>query len=388
MKYNFDQIISRKNTNSFKYDYAREMGQPEEAIPMWVADMDFQVPAEITSRLEELIEHGIYGYSVAKDDYFEAVRGWFKDNFDFEVKPEWLVKTPGVVFALATAVRGLTEPGDRILIQEPVYGPFAKKVLANDRVLVVNELVLENGRYRVDLEDFARKIKDNQVKMFILCSPHNPVGRVWSPEELRAMGRICVENGCLVVSDEIHCDFARQGHRHHFFAALDPEFEDISVTCTAPSKTFNIAGLQTSNIFIPNPELKKAFVREKERCGAEDPTILGLAACQAAYRHGRDWLSQLKDYLESNLDYLRGFLAQNIPQVKMIEPEGTYLVWLDFRELGIEPEKLNKYLSEKAGVWFDDGLKFGPSGGGFQRLNLACPRPTLDEALKRLKDRL
>jgi len=388
MKYDFDAVIPRKNTNSFKYDFARELGQPPEAIPMWVADMDFPVPAEVTARLEELVRHGIYGYSESKEDYFEAVKNWFKDHFGFEVQAEWLVKTSGVVFALAMAVRSLTAPGDKIIIQEPVYPPFAKKVLANGRELVINDLILENGRYQIDLDDFARKVKENDVKMFILCNPHNPVGRVWSREELTALGRICVDNGCLVLSDEIHCDFVRPGHRHLFFASLDPAFLEISVTCTAPSKTFNLAGLQASNIFIPNPKLREAFSSEIDRCGAWGLNTAGLVACQAAYSHGQEWLTQLKAYLESNLGLLKGFLAVHIPQIKLIEPEGTYLAWLDFRALGQDPQKLNHYLSEMAGVWLDDGLKFGPGGAGFQRMNLACPRPVLEKALGRLKDRL
>ncbi|UQZ90143.1 aminotransferase [Deltaproteobacteria bacterium Smac51] len=388
MKYDFDKIIPRKNTNCIKYDFAKVFGKPEDAIPMWVADMDFQVPPEVTECIKAFADFAIYGYSDSGPAYFAAVHNWFKEHFGFVTEREWMVKTPGIVYALANAVRSLTEEGDSIIIQQPVYHPFPKVIQSNNRNLVVSELKLENGRYRVDLDDFKRKIIDNKAKMFILCSPHNPVGRVWTQEELKAMGDICLNHNCLVISDEIHCDFAHQGHQHHVFATVSPDFAENCVICTAPSKTFNLAGLQASNVFIANKKVREKFKGELERSGYEELNCMGLVACQAAYEYGGEWLKQLKEYLAGNLDYMRNFLKTELPRVKLIEPEGTYLAWLDFRELGHDPNDLNKFLAEKAKIWFDDGLKFGPAGAGFQRINLGCPRSIVEKAMGQLASAL
>lgn len=388
MRYDFDTVIPRKNTNCIKYDLAKVFGKPESAIPMWVADMDFQTPPEVTARLKALADFAIYGYACSGPEYFAAVRTWFNDHFNFAPEEKWLVKTPGVVYALANAVRSLTEPGDAVIIQQPVYGPFAAVVENNKRTLVVSELRLENGRYQIDLADFERKIVEHKPKLFILCSPHNPVGRVWTREELKALGDICLKHRCLVVSDEIHCDFTHEGHRHHVFATVSPDFVDNCVICTAPSKTFNLAGLQASNIFIPNKSIRAKFQAELSRCGFHELNSMGLAACQAAYEDGREWLSQLKEYLAGNFACVRNFLRENLPQIALIEPEGSYLAWLDFRAPGHDPKTLNNFLAEKAGIWFDDGLNFGPSGAGFQRLNLACPRSIVEKALGQLAEAL
>ena len=384
MKYDFDTVIPRKNSNCVKYDFAKIFGKPEDAIPMWVADMDFQTAPCVTARLKELADFAVYGYGYAGPAYFAAVRAWFKDHFAFEAEDEWLVKTPGVVHALANAVRSLTGEGEAVIIQQPVYGLFASVILNNRRRLVVSELRLENGRYRADLEDFERKIIDSQAKLFLLCSPHNPVGRVWTEEELKAMGDICLRHGCLVISDEIHCDFAHQGHSHRVFSSVSPDFAENCVVCTAPSKTFNLASLQASNIFIPNEKIRTRFKEELTRSGCGELNSMGLAACQAAYQHGREWLKRLKEYLAGNVDCVRQFLRAEALPVKLIEPEGTYLAWLDFHELGHDPNDLNKFLAEKAKVWLDDGLKFGPSGAGFQRINLACPRSIVEKAMGQL----
>ena len=384
MKYNFDEIIPRRDTNCFKYDGAAMMGKPGDAIPMWVADMDFPTPPEVTEKILAAARRGIYGYDLISKAYVAAVINWFADNFDFRPEPEWLSISPGVVFAVANAIRSQTAPGDAVLIQEPVYHPFAKLIKNNNRRLINNGLVYQDGRYSLDLADFEKKIVDEKVKLFILCSPHNPVGRVWTKDELTALGEICLKHNCLVVSDEIHCDFVRPGHRHHVLAALSPEFAANSIICTAPSKTFNLAGLQASNIFIPNKEVRDKFVGEMNNAGYSGLNSMALVACQAAYEHGRAWLDQLKEYLESNLALLKGAAAE-MPGVKVVEPEGTYLAWLDFNGLGLSAKALDDLITNRAKLWLDDGPKFGRGGEGFYRMNLACPKGTLEMALSQLR---
>ena len=305
MAYEFDKIIDRKGTNCLKYDFARERGHSEEELPLWVADMDFQTAPEIVERLQRSVAHGIFGYSEGKDSYFQALAGWYEKHFGWTVKREWLVKTPGVVFAIAAAVRAFTKEGDAVLLQQPVYYPFSEAIKDNGRELVNSPLKLVNGHYEMDFEDLEQKIVEHQVKLFLLCSPHNPVGRVWTEEELRRVGDLCVKHNVLVVSDEIHSDFTWPGHEHHVFANLDPKYAEISITCTAPSKTFNLAGLQTSNIFIPNRTLRKTFKKAIDQAGYSQLNTLGLVACQAAYEEGEPWLTELKKYLLENLDFSR-----------------------------------------------------------------------------------
>lgn len=386
MTYSFDKIIDRRGTDSLKYDLAAKRGMPEDIIPLWVADMDFPAPPEVLDALVEKSRHGIFGYSdTIGDDYFNALADWYASRFNWHLSPKWLVKTPGVVFAICTAIRALTEEGDAVLIQEPVYYPFAGSVRANNRNLVVNELVYRDGRYYIDFDDFEDKIARNRVRLFILCSPHNPVGRVWSEEELAVMGEICLKYGVKVVADEIHADFVYPGYRHHVFETIRPEFADMTITCTAPTKTFNLAGLQISNVFISNTELRKKFKQELEKTGYSQPNIMGLVACKAAYRYGAQWLEDLKSYLVSNLALVRDFLAQELPSVRLVEPEGTYLLWLDFRALDLPDKELNDLIVQKAGLWLNAGPMFGAGGEGFQRINIGCPAATLQKALERLK---
>lgn len=386
MTYSFDKIIDRRGTDSLKYDLAAKRGMPEDIIPLWVADMDFPAPPEVLEALVEKSRHGIFGYSdTIGDDYFNALADWYASRFNWHLSPKWLVKTPGVVFAICTAIRALMEEGDAVLIQEPVYYPFAGSVRANNRNLVVNELVYRDGRYYIDFDDFEDKIARNRVRLFILCSPHNPVGRVWSEEELAAMGEICLKYGVKVVADEIHADFVYPGYRHHVFETIRPEFADMTITCTAPTKTFNLAGLQISNVFISNTELRKKFKQELEKTGYSQPNIMGLVACKAAYRYGAQWLEDLNSYLVSNLALVRDFLAQELPSVRLVEPEGTYLLWLDFRALNLPDKELNDLIVQKAGLWLNAGPMFGAGGEGFQRINIGCPAATLQKALERLK---
>lgn len=381
----FDRLIDRRNTNSLKYDFAVERGYPPDVLPLWVADMDFQAPAPVLAALRKSVEHGVFGYSDVKGDYYDAVANWFRTRFGWEPQEAWLVKTPGVVFALAMAVRALTEPGDSVLIQPPVYYPFFSIVRNNGRNLVENELIYESGKYRIDFEDFERKITEYSVKLFILCSPHNPVGRVWTSEELRRLGNICRKHSVYVVSDEIHCDFAFPEHPHHMFLKAVPELAEQAIVCTAPSKTFNLAGLQTSNIWIPSEEIRRRFRREMSRCGYSLLNTMGLTACRAAYESGGPWLEECRAYLRSNLDELRVFLQERLPQIKLVEPEGTYFAWLDCSGLDLCRRDLNDLMVKRAKLWLDAGQMFGQGAGQFQRIVLACSRTTLSQALEQLE---
>lgn len=384
MSYNFDEIIDRRNTDCLKYDFAVERGKPADVLPLWVADMDFRTAPHIIEKAVADASLGIYGYTESKDDYFQAVANWYRTYFDWNVEKKWLVKTPGIVFAIGLAIKALTKEGDGVMIQQPVYYPFSEVIKDNDRKLVNNALVLRNGHYEIDFEDFEQKIIQEKVKLFVLCSPHNPVGRVWTREELQKIGEICLKYGVKVVSDEIHSDFVYGDRKHYVFTTIDPGFEEFSIVCTAPSKTFNLAGLQASNIFIPNVQIRKAFLKQMSAVGYSQLNMIGLHACKAAYETGREWLEELKVYLKGNLDFVREYLEQNLPQIKLIEPEGTYLIWLDCRALGLPEAKLDHLIVHEAKLWLDSGAIFGKDGEGFERINIACPRAVLEEACKRL----
>lgn len=381
----FDTVIDRKGTNCLKYDFAVKRGMPADILPLWVADMDFRISSYIQDAILKQAEHGIFGYSDVQEEYFQAVSGWMKQRHGWEVRPEWMVKTPGVVFALAMAVKAFTEPGDPVLIQQPVYYPFGEVIRDNGRRVVSNTLCQdENGRYHMDIQDFEKKILQENIKVFFLCNPHNPVGRVWDIEELQAIGDICLKHQVLVVSDEIHADFVYE-KKHRVFAGIKDAYRDMSIICTAPSKTFNIAGLQVSNIFIPNQKLRRKFRKQIDAAGYSQLNAAGLAACEAAYRHGGQWYEAMLAYVKDNIAYIKAFLAERLPEVKMTEPEGTYLIWLDFRGLGLSARELNDLVIHKAGLWLDDGAIFGTAGEGFQRINAACPRETLRLALEKLE---
>ena len=370
-KINFNIVVNRKNTNCLKYDFAVRRGRPENVLPLWVADMDFKVAPEITQAIEKRVAHGIFGYSEVKEEYFEAVSAWMEQKHGWHVKEDWLVKTPGVVFALAMAVQAFTEPGDAVIIQQPVYYPFSEVIADNGRRIVDNTLELkEDGKYHINFEDFEQKVKENHVKLFLLCSPHNPVGRVWTKEELKKIAAICRKYDVIVVSDEIHEDFVFNG-KHQVFADFSEDAKNRTITCTAPSKTFNLAGLQVSNIWIANPKLRDKFKKQIAAAGYSQLNTLGLTACEAAYRYGGEWHAELLGYLKSNLNFLREFLQTRLPEVKLIEPEGTYLVWLDFGSLGLTEEQREELLTKKAGIWLDSGAIFGAAGEGFERINIA-----------------
>lgn len=384
----FDSIVDRKSTNCLKYDFAKRRAMPEDVLPLWVADMDFKTSSYIQDALNRQIEHGIFGYSEVQEDYFEIVKNWMKRHYDWDVSPRWLIKTPGIVFALAMAVKAFTNPGDGVLIQLPVYYPFREVIEDNGRVVVSNTLIYgEDNKYHIDFDDFEKKVTDENIKLFFLCNPHNPVGRVWTKEELLRMGDICYKHHVIVVSDEIHADFVFHG-THQVFANLKKEYEEITITCTSPSKTFNLAGGQISNIFIANPQIKKAFRKQIDAAGYSQLNIMGLVACEAAYRYGDEWYQAMYQYVQDNIAFTKEYVELNLPGVTMVEHEGTYLVWLDFRDTGLDVEQLEHLIIHKAKLWLDSGKIFGDSGKGFQRINVACPRVVLEEALSRIKDAL
>lgn len=381
----FDRIIDRKNTRCLKYDFAVKRGMPEDVLPLWVADMDFETSSYIEDALTERVQEGIFGYSDVQTPYFEIIRDWMVRHHDWEPQEKWLIKTPGVVFALAMAVKAYTDPGDKVLLQQPVYYPFSEVITDNGREVVSNDLVLtEDGTYKIDFADFEQKIIANGIKLFLLCSPHNPVGRVWTKEELEKIGDICVKHGVTVVSDEIHNDFIWEG-THTVFAGIKKEFADISVTCTSPSKTFNLASMLISNIFIPNQILRRKFRKEMDRAGISQLSVLGLVATEAAYAHGDEWYAAMKNYVRDNIAFARAYVEENLPGVRMIDTQGTYLIWLDFRQTGLTVEELDHKIIYEAGLWLDSGKIFGKTGEGFERINVACPRAVLQEALDRIQ---
>lgn len=382
---NFDEIIARKGTDCLKYDFASRRGMPEDVLPFWVADMDFKTSSYVEDALIERVKHGIFGYSEVGEPYFKAIANWMKKHHNWEIKREWLVKTPGVVYALAMAIKAFTNEGDSVLIQQPVYYPFSEVIEDNKRKIVSNDLVLgEDNKYYIDFVDFEEKIIQNKVKLFLLCSPHNPVGRVWTKEELIKIGDICLKHGVLVVSDEIHNDFDYE-KRHIVFSSLKKEFEENSIVCTSPSKTFNLASMLISNIFIPDRKKRHLFRKQIDASGMSQLSVLGLVATQTAYEKGEEWYDAMISYVKENISFAKEYIKKNMPNVKMIDIEGTYLLWLDFRETGIDVDELDRRIIYDAKLWLDSGKIFGKNGEGFQRINVACPRCLLEEALKRLK---
>lgn len=396
MTFNFDEEIERTGTHSIKWeflfeghklvfgDHAQAKHGRDRLLPMWVADMDFRCPPAVIEALTERVAHGIFGYAMPSDSYYEAVIDWMARRYGVVVEREWLVLTPGVVPALNMLVETLIAPGDKVLVQRPVYYPFFAAIENNGGEIVSNTLVLENGRYTIDFDDLAAKAADPAVKMAILCSPHNPVGRVWTREELTRFGEICLANDVLVISDEIHCDLIYDGVAFTSFAAINETFAQKSIICTAPSKTFNMAGLKTSNIIIQDKEIRAKFNKTLTRHGLMGGNALGIVATEAAYTHGEAWLAEVMAYIEANYHFLVAYLAEHLPQLEVIRPEGTYLVWVDCRKLGLDPAARRQLLLGEAKVFLDNGEMFGPEGEGFERFNLACPRSILAEALERI----
>ena len=385
MQYDFDTPIDRTHTWSIKHDFKKENGKADDILPLWVADMDFRSPDSVVEALKKAVDHGIFGYSRADESYFDAVAAWYQKRHHLTLQPEWMTCTPGIVFALSIAVRAFTQEGDAVLIQPPVYHPFSRAILRNKRTLVENPLVLKDGHYEMDLEDLEQKVLDEHVKLMILCNPHNPVGRVWTREELTALADICLRHHVYVISDEIHGDFVWQGHEQTPYASISEEACLHSMMCTAPSKTFNLAGMATSNLFIPDPEMRRKFRLELLDVGQENMNRLGLFACRAAYEGGGEWLDQLIGYLAGNLALVRDFCKNRVPQIQLVEPEGTYLAWLDCRELGMTDDELMAFFSDDAKVWLDPGTHSGEQGSGFMRFNLGSSRSVIAQALDQIE---
>ena len=384
MNYDFDTVTDRKNTNAIKYDLAKKRGKPEDAVSLWVADMDFPTAPCIQKAVAEKAAHGIWGYSRPDNRYYDALKKWYKERHNFEVQNEWVVNTPGVCFALATAIKAFTKEGESVLIQKPVYYPFFNIINSLQRKVVNSSLILKNNHYEINFDDFERKIVQENVKMFILCSPHNPGGRVWTKQELQKISEICLAHNVLVVSDEIHSDITFGSNVHTVYGSLSEQALKNSIICTAPSKSFNLAGLQFSNIFIADEKLRKAFSEELEKTGYDEPSVFGIVAATAAYSEGADWFDSVKSYIWENILFAKKYIEENASQIKVLVPEGTYLLWLDFSETGLSDSEINDRVLNKAKVWLDRGSMFGKEGEKFQRINCATPRIILEDALKRI----
>lgn len=380
----FDKAVDRRATESMKWGVAGRPGD-EDVIPMWVADMDFEAPSAVVEALRRRADHGVFGYPEVPPSFWRAAGSWLERRHGWSVRDEWMALTPGIVAALNFCVRAFTGPGDGVLIQTPVYHPFYYTVENNGRRVVRNPLRFDGRRYAMDLDDLRRRAVAEGARLLILCSPHNPVGRVWTREELEAIGRLAVELDLTVVSDEIHHDLVFRGHRHRIFAALSPELDARTVTCVAPSKTFNIPGLSTAVVVASNPALLKAFEDERERSGFELGQVFGLVGFEAAYAHGADWLDALLPYLEANVDLMERFIKERLPRLRLVRPEGTYLALLDARGLGLDPAEVAGFFLREAKVRFSDGILFGPELAGFVRVNFGCRRALLVEALERIE---
>ena len=383
-QYDFDKVTDRRGTSCLKHDFQLKRKGRDDLLPLWVADMEFALPDDILEDVIQRTRHGIFGYTEPDKGYFDAVTGWFKERHGFDIDPQWIDITPGVVFGIAAAIRAFTEPGDGIIIQQPVYYPFAETIRDTGRRIVNSQLKYESGSYSMDLEDFEKKAKDPGTKMFILCNPHNPVGRVWTKEELSKIADICIRNDIIVFSDEIHCDFIYEGHKYVPFSGLSQEIAKRTVTGTSASKTFNLAGLQVSNIITSDPDLKRRMRHSIDSMGYSQANTLGLTATKAAYAGGGRWHDELISYLEDNIGFMKSYISDNIPSVKMIVPEGTYLVWLDCKNVTDDHHELERLVTDEAGLWLDPGIIFGRETALFERVNIACQRSVLKEALDRL----
>jgi cystathionine beta-lyase len=395
-EYDFDTEIDRLHTDASKWAFVQDEDNPEmqiktdifsgpdRALPLWVADMDFKSPQAVIDTLVARAQHGIFGYTAISDSYYEAVSSWLMRRHGWEIKQEWICTTPGVVPALKAAIRAFVPPGGKVLVQTPVYYPFFSTIIDNDAQILNNPLLHENGRYRMDFEDLAQKASQPDVHMIILCSPHNPIGRVWKETELQQLGEICLANDIIVASDELHSDLIFNNSTFTPFGRISKPFQQNSIICTAGSKTFNLAGIRASNIIIADPQKRGVYQKTLDSGGLGSINLFGTIALEAAYNHGEEWLEHLLVYIQDNYDFLCNFLAHNLPQISVTPLEGTYLAWVDFRSLGLDNKALRNLMLREARVYLDEGYIFGEGGEGFERINLACPRSILAEAVIRI----
>lgn len=384
MKYNFDQTINRENTNSVKYDIRESYFGKADVIPLWVADMDFASPECIRNAVAKRAKHEIYGYSIKPESYSSSIQNWLKNKHNWKIAKENISFSPGVVPGLVLSILAFTEPGDKIIVQTPVYFPFFISIEGNEREMLINPLKENEGYYEMDFEDLKSKI-DSKTRMILLSSPHNPVGRVWKKEELEELVDICVKNDIIIVSDEIHADLVFAPHKHIPIATVSEKAKQQTLTFMAPSKTFNIAGLSTSFVVIENEKLLEKYNTTLNNFHLSHGNLFGNVATEAAYNYGEEWLEQMLEYTEENIDFVSSFLKKNIPQIHFLKPEGTYLLWINFKALGMNDDELKEFLVHKAGIGLNSGIIFGESGSGFMRMNVACPRTLLEKALLQLK---
>ena len=384
MNFNFDKIIDRTNNFSAKWSEMNKNFGTNNLLPMWVADMDFLTAPCVMEALKDRLEQGIFGYTTRPSSYNESIVNWLDNRFSWKINQEWLMFSPAVITSISLLIQNLTQKNDKIMIQEPVYSPFHNIVESNERNLVISPLVkLDDGSYVMDYEDIESKIKD--VKIFILCNPHNPVGRVWTREELTRLGEICLKHNVLVISDEIHSDIILKNHKHTPFASISKEFRENTITCMAPTKTFNLAGLQSSFLVISNPYYYEVMDKAFSILDIKRNNAFSLVATEAAYNYGEDWLYELIKYIEDNVDFAIDYIKNHMPQLKVKKPEGTYLLWVDFSNLNVDKEDLKNALINKGRIALSDGSSFGIGGDGYYRINLACPRSMVLEGLKRIE---
>jgi cystathionine beta-lyase len=384
MDYDFDNVIERRTTNSAKWDGVLKLFGDKDVLPMWVADMDFKAPPPVIEALKQRAEEGIYGYPLRPPSYYDAFIDWTRRHHDWKVEKKWLTFSPGSMTGLSVMILALTRPGDGVIVQPPVYYPFFEVIENNGRQVVNNPLILKNGRYNMDFEDLEKRAGDN-AKLMILCSPANPVGRVWKKEDIQRVGKFCLKNNIILISDEIHSDIVYPHFKHTPTATISRELAQITITCMAPSKTFNLAGLKSSVIIIPDQDLRHRYNQFLKNIRIHMDNVFGMAAFESAYKFGEDWLTEFLIYLHKNLEFTIKYFEERIPGIKVIEPEATYLVWLDCRGLGLNTQELKDFMIKKAKVGLDDGPIFGQGGEGFQRLNIACPRKTLEKGLRRIE---
>ncbi|RLQ96489.1 MalY/PatB family protein [Falsibacillus albus] len=381
---NFNEQIDRKDTSSVKWDALRNVYGKHDLHPMWVADMDFRPPAAVTEALKERIEHGLFGYTFIPDHAALSIQEWVSKRHKWKIEKEWLLYSPGVVPALGMAISALTNPGDRVLVQSPVYTPFFNLVKENKRELVNCPLVLIDNQYKIDFDKLDSTLQQD-VKLFLLCNPHNPGGRVWTKEELVKIAELCKEHDVILISDEIHSDLIHKPNEHIPVASLSEEYHPFTITCIAPSKTFNLAGLQASSMIIPDPELRKKISQLQKQQGFFTLNIFGIIGMEAAYRHGEEWLEELLIYLKGNIQLVKDYIRESLPKLKVMDPEGGYLVWIDCNETGLSDQEIKERLLNKGKLALEPGTKYGLGGEGFIRMNIACPRSMVKEGLNRLK---